>query len=252
MFSKISKIRFDLFGIRLLKLIYLIRFPKLLPFLFSAIMPGFEHLVAINKIKKVNSLVDCGSNKGQFALILFFKKKFKSYICFDPIVEPVKCNEFLIKNRVNVNYFPVALSNKVGKKSFYLANRTDSSSLKKIKNVASSYFSDLTFSKKLNVIVDKLVNYENQILNMPSPLALKIDVQGSELDLLIGADYLLTKFKYIFIEISYEGLYEDIGSSVDIFSELEGKGFKKFHVYNQLKRNRRVLSEDYLFINCKI
>ena len=76
---------------------------------------------------------------------------------------------------------------------------------------------------------------------------LKIDVQGSELDLLLGSNEVLSYFRYIFIEISLESLYKNSGDSNKIFEFLRENGFKDIYSYNPLKRKGKILSIDYLF-----
>lgn len=244
-----KKFRFDLIGIRIFKVITLIRFPKLWGLILNGIMPGFEHIVAIKKLKKINTLVDCGSNKGQFALILFALSRFRNYFCFDPIIEPSFCIKFLQKNGVDSIYKQKALSDSssIGSQSFFIAHREDSSSLKKISSNSTNYFPDVRHEKNIVVDVNILDNYSIDIEKLPEPRVLKVDVQGSEIDLLCGAKKILKHFKYIFIEISFENIYEDTGKPKEVFNLLINSGFKKVISYNQLKRKGKIISRDYLF-----
>ena len=54
--------------VRIYKLSKLLFFPKLWKLLSKGIMPSFEHLEVLKKINNISSLIDCGSNKGQFAI----------------------------------------------------------------------------------------------------------------------------------------------------------------------------------------
>ena len=54
------------FLVRLYKLIKILFYPKLLYFLNKGISPFFEHENLLSSIERINTLVDCGSNKGQF------------------------------------------------------------------------------------------------------------------------------------------------------------------------------------------
>ena len=247
MFLKFRKVNINLLGTRIFKLINIIFYPSLWKFLKHGIMPAFEHVQAIKKTKNINSLVDCGSNKGQFAIILFFFKKYKKYLCFDPIIEPLTLKKFIQKRGLGYKYFNIGLSNKSSKENFYITKREDSSSLKKKIDNSSIYFPDVYFEKSLNINVRQLSEFKDVIENMPEPRALKIDVQGAELDLIKGSNKILNKFKYVFIEISFFNIYLESGNYEDIFEILHQEGFKEIFSYNKLKSRKKLISKDYLF-----
>ena len=241
------KINIDLLGVRLFKLINLIFYPSLWRFQKHGIMPAFEHVKAIKKTKNINSLVDCGSNKGQFAIILFFFKKYQNYLCFDPIIEPLTFKNFFQKRGYWYKYFDIGLSNISSKKIFYITKRKDSSSLKKTIDNSSKYFPDVYYEKSLSINVQELSEFKDLLDTMPKPRALKIDVQGAELDLIKGSKKILKKFNYIFIEISFFNIYLESGNYKDIFEILHQEGFKEIFSYNELKSRKKLISKDYLF-----
>ena len=85
------------------------------------------------------------------------------------------------------------------------------------------------------------------IKDSPSPRIIKIDVQGSEIDLINGASKTLKYFDYIFIEVSFEKLYLGIASNEDLFFKLSEQGFQEIFSYNSLKRRGKLISKDFLF-----
>ena len=246
---KLKKInyRFNLIWIRIYKFSRFLTYPTLLSIFLRGVFPGFEHIKAIKKIKKNNTLVDCGSNKGQFAIILFAINNYINYISFDPIIKPLICNKYLNKRGVSTENFQVALSNISSQKPFFITSREDSSSLKKTTRNSKYYFNDVNHKKTINVDVKTLDSYETFIAKSPSPRVLKIDVQGSEIDLINGASKTLKYFDYIFIEISFEKIYLDIGNQKDIFLKLSKIGFREIYSYNSLVRRGKLISKDYLF-----
>lgn len=251
-FTRFVRNNILLFKIRIYKIFNLLNFPNLWGFLPKKIIPGFEHLKILKKLDNINSLIDCGSNKGQFAILLYELFKIKSYLSFDPIIYPSETNKFFKKNKVNYHHENIALSSKKGTEEFHITEREDSSSLKKTIENSSLYCPDVFHKKTIKVQVKKLDDFIKKINLFESPIALKIDVQGSEYDLLIGAKEVLKKVKYLFIEISFESLYEETPSNNKIFKLLSDSGFKQISSYNSLYRKEKLLSQDYLFIKSSI
>ena len=82
----ISKYKFRINSFLLIyKLFKLILHPNLFKFLLEGILPSFEHEKALRIIGKQQSLIDCGCNKGQFAILAYKLNKFSEYVAFDPI-----------------------------------------------------------------------------------------------------------------------------------------------------------------------
>ena len=236
------------FRVRIFKFYSLIKFPNLWVFILFGIMPAFEHLKVLRNIKNINSLIDCGSNKGQFAILIFSVFRIKSYLSFDPIVVPVEANKFLRSKKVDTMHKKVALSLDDNQAKFYITEREDSSSLKKTISHSSKFCPDVIHKKTISVQVKKLDDFEQLIKKLPRPKALKVDVQGSEYELLIGARSVLEEIDYLFVEISYKSLYLDTQPNHKIFTLLEKLKFKKISSYNFFLRRGKLLSKDYLFI----
>jgi len=246
---KISSIfRFDLIGIRILKLYKIFFYPKIYFIIFKGIIPAFEHEKYLKSIKNINTLVDCGSNKGQFAILSFVINNYKNYIAFDPLLEPTKTKNFLNSNGVQTFYKRLALSNKKEISNFFITERNDSSSLKKPNKLSSLYFSDVYEIKKVDVDVNKLDNFFEQIAVLQSPRILKIDVQGNEFELLEGSTKSLILFEYLFIECTYFGLYENINHKTSEINDfLLKNNFLLIKEYNFVIRKGKLISSDRLY-----
>lgn len=245
----LKRSRIDLLKIRLLKLFFIVKNPYFLYLALRGIFPSIEHLVAIEKIKETNSLIDCGSNKGQFFTLLHFKKNFSNLLCFDPLIKAEESINFLKKKNVKVIFKKIAISSEPGKKSFFISERLDCSSLKKIRADSRNYFADVLLKGSISVEVNKLDSYSEIINSLPKPISLKIDVQGSEYDLLLGSVNILKLIKYIFIEINNNTIYEMDSKKKEIINFLEKKGFLNFYNYEKSQVNNKLISEEYLFIN---
>ena len=238
---------------KIIKLLKLFFYPSLVPFLFKGIMPSLEHEKILKLLGKLGSLIDCGCNKGQFALCSFSHNKFSQYLAFDPILKPVKVINYLKKQNVKVLFFETALSNKDGFEKFFITKRDDSSSLKKPKNEALDFFNNVYLVKEKKVQVSKLSRFINLLDNFSEPRLLKIDVQGNEFELLEGSQAVLKLFKFIIIECTYFDLYENIKFNIeDINNFLLENKFILIYEYNKVFRNNKLISSDRLYMIRKI
>ena len=242
-------INFELFK-KIKKLLKLARYPSLVHFLFKGIVPTFEHEKVLLSIGKLGSLVDCGCNKGQFALISFKKNYFFQYLAFDPIRYPLPVINYLENKNVEVFFRDIALSNNKGLENFFITKRDDSSSLKKPKKISFNYFANVYTVKTKKVRVDKLNSFFDLIYDLKEPRLLKIDVQGNEFELLKGSESILKMFKFIIIECTYFDLYENIKFKVEDIDKLILKNnFLLFKEYNKLFKRKKLISSDRLYIN---
>ena len=235
--------------LRVKKLLSLIKYPRIFKLFFHGVVPSFEHEKAFNFLNEAKSLIDCGSNKGQFGLLSYILLDIKHYFAFDPILKAEKTFSFLKERGVQVHFKKYALSDKKTFSNFYLTKRLDSSSLKKPKKYLKSIFSDVYLKNIIEVETYPLDNFKNFVNSLPSPRILKIDVQGNEYELLKGANKSLKMFKYIFIECTNKEVYENIEFYTrDIHTLLLQKNFELYMEYNFVKKNKQVIYSDRLYI----
>lgn len=135
----------------------------------------------------IKIIYDIGAHKGDWAKQI--KKVFSksSFYLFE-------ANKVHLKNlkKIEKNSFIVLLSNKSEKKTFYALNKTGDSYLKQ----KTGY--DQSRSQEINSItLDEFVS-QNSI---PLPDFIKLDTQGSELDILNGSQNILKNCKFILIEL---------------------------------------------------
>ena len=239
---------FENIFLKIYKLSKLLFYPRLSKFFLKGILPTFEHEEALKIIGKQNSLIDCGCNKGQFAILSFTLNQYSEYVAFDPLIYPNSVINYLKKNKIKTHFEDVALSNKEGLKEFFITKRNDSSSLKKPKAFAYQYFADVFEYNKKIVKVFKLNNFYELIKNTPEPRILKIDVQGNEFELLEGSDKIINFFEFVIIECTFFELYEEIEYDiVDVHSFLIEKNFKLVKEYNKVFRKGKLISTDRIY-----
>ncbi len=229
---------------------------------------SFEKEV-INLVKNKSKLVifDVGCYRGIFTktiLNLIRNKKYKFYL-FDINKKVKKYIKNLVRLK-NIYYNEIALSNKNGKAIYYYNRFFESagSSLSNIvKNDSKWNFSRKLIFKLLFLKVKNFTKYkvstitlDNFVKNKKIKLIdiLKIDIEGSEYDLLKGAKNSLkkNKIKIILVEIiAKKDSYDK--KKKKIFNFLKKRNFtlvKKANIWS-ISLFSNIKGGDYLFINRK-
>lgn len=197
-----------------------------------------KNLIKSIKHFNINSIIDIGANKGQFSLKIIengFKGKILSF-------EPLSFeHKVLVEYSQKIKNWEIAKKCALGdinsKKKFYITGNRESSSLLKILPKHTKLRPDSIIAATEIVEVEKLENFANQIRKFKKNLLLKIDAQGSELDILIGAGKVIDDLNCLFIEVSLVRLYENQALWLDIISYLRDYGFEVWSVDQLLKNN---------------
>tara|TARA_B110001454_G_scaffold37426_1_gene36933 strand:+ start:2770 stop:3498 length:729 start_codon:yes stop_codon:yes gene_type:complete len=170
------------------------------------------------------TVIDVGSNKGQFILLIEKLFKNKTIYSFEPISEILEKQKEFFKDKKNLFYYNLGIGKKSEKKKFYITNRKDSSSFLKVEhNIKGNNDYKIEEEREINIKSLDEVMSDRGIL---APILMKIDVQGFELEVLKGAFNLLEKIKYIIIEVSYDELYSKQPLENAITMYLSSKNFK--------------------------
>ena len=174
--------------------------------LFMGVAANIELLPLLYKIKRINTLIDIGSNKGQFILLcLKFFSKIKVY-SFEPIKEILKKQKKFFKFYTKIFYYNLGVGSINKHSIFFITNRIDSSSFLKINNVKNfSKNYDITEKRKIKIAtLDRILGKKK----LDRPILMKIDVQGYEFEVLKGASKILRKIDYLLLEVSKNQMYK--------------------------------------------
>jgi len=204
-----------------------------------------------NLIKDLHfeTVLDVGSNKGQFILLIEKLFKNKTIYSFEPISEILEKQKEFFKDKKNLFYYNLGIGKKSEKKKFYITNRKDSSSFLKVNhNIKGNNDYKIEEEREINIKSLDEVMGDRDIL---APILMKIDVQGFELEVLKGSFNLLKKIKYIIIEVSYDVLYSKQPLENEITKYLSSKNFKiiKKNSNNYKIPNSNFLQVDILYKN---
>jgi FkbM family methyltransferase len=149
-------------------------------------------------VKQGDVVWDIGANVGMFTFAAAFQAKAAGYVA--AIEGDTFCVDLLRKSaatqsrdRAKIRVLPVAVSDFVGIAEFHLANRCRSSNY-----LASSQGSTQTGGVRETVSV-MAVTLDWLMDRLSPPRVLKIDVEGAEVNVLRGAERLLSTYKPIIL-----------------------------------------------------
>tara|TARA_B100000902_G_scaffold171714_1_gene165969 strand:- start:1750 stop:2655 length:906 start_codon:yes stop_codon:yes gene_type:complete len=140
------------------------------------------------KIEKDDLIVDCGANVGNlFLSINRFIENF-NYTAFEPDLDVFRCLELNLNKYKNTELHFIGLSNDNKNKKFYVNTDTGDSSLEE-------------FDTKVSIDID---TKELDSFKYDKVKLLKIDAEGHELEVLLGAKKTLPKIEYIAVDMGAE------------------------------------------------
>ena len=214
--------------------------------LFKGVAANIELLPLIKKIKNINTLIDVGSNKGQFVLLCI--KFFPNLLIysFEPIKEALIKQKNLLSFKNNIYFYNTGIGNKNKIINFFITNRADSSSFLTI-NKSKNYNKNYYVKEKRKIKIQKL----DQILKnkkLIKPVLIKIDVQGFELEVLKGSKKILPNIDYLLLEVSKNQMYNKQAIELEIINFLKKEKFRIMESSKWKKiNNTEFMQRDILF-----
>lgn len=229
------------------KLIQLLFNKKYILGLFSGIAATTEHISLLKSVGPLNTIIDIGANKGQFSLIATSIYPDAKIFSFEPLSKPADKFKSFFKNNNKVKLFKKAIGEKIENTNMYVSQRVDSSSLLKILDKQTEIFPGTQESNTEEVAVAPLSSFLSKV-DLVRPVFLKIDVQGFELEVLIGSKDLIQNIDFIYVECSFVELYENQALVNEIIDFLKNQSFKFVGIYNMFyDKDGLAIQGDLLF-----
>ncbi len=177
------------------------------------------------KRKGIKTIIDVGANTGQFSMAAEFLFQNAKIYAFEPLPACFKILQEKILNKSHVKAFNVAIGNQNSEETIWESSFAKSSSMLPMGDTHKTNFPWTAGAKPQIVRVAKLDDYLDEMEIIP-PLLLKIDVQGYEDKVLLGASNILGMTDIIIIEVSFIPLYEDQVMFPQIYKILTEAGFE--------------------------
>ena len=202
---------------------------------------NYNLLNLLNKGIKIETIYDIGAFRGEWSSLLNKTSlKNKKFFLFEA---NEKNGEYLKK--LNFKYFLKVLSDKNKDVEFYSKMSTGDSYLIE---QTSFYKDNIRAIIKKTVTLDELVKKEN----LPYPNFIKIDTQGSELDILKGSQQSISECNLIYLEcpiIEYNLKAPNISEYIKY---LESIGFVPYDICEVHRMDNILIQIDILFIKKSI
>lgn len=214
-----------LLALRLRKLSWLLRRRNRWISLRRGVAPSLEHddLLAGRHYETV---VDVGANLGQFAMWSAEALGARRIICVDPLPD-VGAQLSATAARLDgcdVEIVNAALGSRRGSQTLHITAASDSSSLLAVSaNHGLRHALREVASPDVDVLVGDDVLLERAPLQRP--LLVKIDVQGSESDVLQGLTEVLAQADAVLVEVSFADVYAGQSDASDVVQTMLHAGF---------------------------
>jgi FkbM family methyltransferase len=196
------------------------------------------------------TVIDVGANIGQFSVAAANIFSDSKVYAFEPNPEcraklranTSKCSDIDIRH--------MAVGNKNGKANFYINSFDQASSLLKMN---STFLEEFSKTREKDAIRVDIATLDDIFLDrtLDRPVLLKIDVQGSEKDVIAGGQETLKNVDYVLMEVSFDTMYVGEASFLEIVKEMETLHFQFSHPIAILKspNSGKILQADILFVN---
>jgi len=207
---------------------------------------AIEHRAVLKGVPMA-TLIDVGANVGQFSLLCRTDRPDLRIHAFEPLTRPANKYLELFKDDSQTVLHRCALGPESTATSMYVSGRDDSSSLLLITEEQTSFAAGTATVGTELVVVSRLdeILAENDIVR---PALLKLDVQGYELQALLGCGRLLDRIDSVYVEVSFVTLYLGQALADEIVQFLFANGFSLTAVNNPVfDPGGRCMQADFLF-----
>ena len=188
------------------------------------IISAFHHyrIALYAKNLNCNNLVDVGCHKGEFLNSFLNNKRINKFYCFEPQKEVFKFLKLRFKSNKKIKLYNHALGESKKIKKIYLSNLTSLSTMSKFNNqsdwlkIKNLIVGDKDRSSLSLHVPQKTIDLVFKKISLKKSF-LKIDVEGYELNVLLGAKNKIKEIPFILIEKHTFGQYDNSFNSVNDF-----------------------------------
>ncbi|MFA5804210.1 MAG: FkbM family methyltransferase [Melioribacteraceae bacterium] len=199
----------------------------------------------------IKTIIDIGANIGQFSLAAnhFFPNAM--IYSFEPLPFEFARLSKNTNRRENIKKFNLALGNQCGTIDFYKNDYSLASSVLPISKQQKEFLPVTASQKRIKVSIERLSKIF-PCLDVKGPVLLKLDVQGFEKEVLLGAVEILPQIDYLLFETSFIPMYEREPLFDEMHAFVKNLGFQFIAPLNFLRREDfTILQMDVLYKRIK-
>jgi FkbM family methyltransferase len=196
---------------------------------------------------ELDTVVDIGANRGQFALCIRRLYPDARIISFEPLHRAAATFRRTFSCDPRVTLFNKAVAAQSGSADMHVPQWDASSSLLPIAQAQRDNFPFMK-ERRLETVQTAPLSDCVDAASVNGRALLKLDVQGFELTALRGCEPLLDRFKFVYVEASFVELYVGQALASDVVAFLLSRGFGLMCVANLSSgRMHRPIQADFLF-----
>jgi FkbM family methyltransferase len=229
------------------KILRVLRVPEYRSALLRAgVFASTEHDAIIAGLG-LDTVVDIGANRGQFALCVRRHYPKAEIFSFEPLQKPAGRYRKLFKDDPHAHLIDKAIAAQSSSAVMHVSRWDVSSSLLPIAQAQHDNFPFTEESARETVSLAPLsACLDTRSIN--GTALLKLDVQGYELSALHGCEDSLDRFNYVYVEASFIELYVGQALASAVIGYLLARGFKLTCVANLTNgKAKRPIQADFLF-----
>lgn len=195
----------------------------------------------------LETVVDIGANRGQFALCIRRLYPVARIFSFEPLARPARVYIRNFGGDPRAHLFNKAIAPVTGSSAMHVSRWDVSSSLLPFAQAQHDNFL-FTQESAQEIVSTSRLSECLEAASIDGCALLKIDVQGFELAALEGCGELLGRFSYVYVETSFVELYVGQALATEVMKYLLDRGFGLMCVANlSYGRNARPIQADFLF-----
>lgn len=208
------------------------------------------HNLAGIRSRNIRTVLDVGANEGQFGSWILKMLPAVSVYSFEPLPSMFSKLVKATKSHKNWTAFNYALGNFNGEKEIYFhVEHPSSSSFLESEPLEGSLFPETKAKENLKVKCRMLDWWSDcNLSQISTPILLKLDVQGYEEEVLLGASKTLSQVDTVVIEVITQRLYKNQVSFPRLVDILNTQSFELGGVLQQgFDTQSKVVSLDIVF-----
>jgi FkbM family methyltransferase len=210
-----------------------------------------SHLKNIFERHQINVVLDVGANLGQFAMMIR-KAGFRGTILsFEPVTASYARLADAARGDERWNTFKLGLGDQPGRMAINLSQSSDLNSLLAPNEYGESRYPKIKASEQETIEIDTLDHFlAAQEIPSDARIFLKMDTQGYDTRVFMGAVKSLDRFPALLSELSLIPIYKDMPHYLDTLACYERHGFQVSGLY-PVSRNPdlAVIEVDCVLIN---
>jgi FkbM family methyltransferase len=195
----------------------------------------------------LDTVVDIGANRGQFASCIRRLYPAAQIYSFEPLNKAAKTWRETFKNDMRATLFNQAVAAQSGSATMHVSRWDVSSSLLPAAQAQHDNF-PFTAEASRETVATAMLSDCVDAAAIAGRALLKLDVQGFELQALQGCTDLLHRFEFVYVEASFIELYVGQALATDVIAFLLARNFDLICVANLSSgKSRRPIQADFLF-----